>query len=134
MNTVTQCQSCPWRVDCSPLEDIPNGYSVNLHENLRGTIAQPGACGLFQSTQRIMACHYSKLGQEFPCAGWLHHQLGVGNNVWLRLEVIQGRMPMPEIHGKQHQQFNDTLPRTTTTGRRVGQTTRRGAEVGAKRA
>lgn len=38
MNTVTQCDSCPWRVSCDPERDIPNGYSVELHENLRDTI------------------------------------------------------------------------------------------------
>jgi hypothetical protein len=96
------------------LEDIPNGYSVELHEDLRGTIAEPGACSLFQSTQRIMACHYSKVGEEFPCAGWLHHQIGAGNNVWLRIEVMRGRMPVPEVLGEQHQSFDDTLPRAGT--------------------
>lgn len=120
MQTVTQCQSCPWKVDCSPLEDIPNGYSVDLHEDLRGTIAKPGACSLFNSTQRIMACHYSKVGEEFACAGWLNHQLGEGNNVWLRLEVIRGRMPRPEVHGRQHRSFDATLPRAGAKARTKG--------------
>lgn len=109
METVVQCQSCPWRVDCSPLEDIPNGYSVDLHEDLRGTIAKPGSCD-FQFTQRIMACHYSKVGQEFPCAGWLHHQLGIGNNIQLRMRVLLKQIPRPEIHGDQHRTFDDTIP------------------------
>ncbi len=105
-----QCQSCPWRVDCDPLRDIPNGYGVDLHELLRGTISEPGVCSL-NGAQRVMACHYSKLGEEFPCAGWLHHQLGVGNNIRLRLQVIAWDMPIPEVVGEQHQNFEATLPK-----------------------
>ena len=108
---VKQCRSCPWRVDCDPTIDIPNGYSVRLHMNLRGTIAKPGSvCDLF-SAHRIMACHYSLVGQEIPCAGWMNHQLGVGNNIWLRLAVMRGAMPAPDIYGEQHQTFEATLPR-----------------------
>jgi hypothetical protein len=109
MLTITQCRSCPWRVDCDPLTDIPNGYSVELHESLRETIAEPGAVCL-TGLKRIMACHYSKVGEEIPCAGWMHHQLGDGNNIWLRIEVMRKRMPMPEVIGEQHKRFEDTLP------------------------
>ena len=109
---VQQCRSCPWRVECSPAEDIPNGYCVELHENLRETIAVPGAINLRTQTQRIMACHYSPVGEEFPCAGWLHHQLGAGNNIWLRIEVARGRMPVPVVSGDQHESFEATLPLT----------------------
>jgi hypothetical protein len=104
-----QCRSCPWRVDCDPLTDIPNGYSVALHEDLRGTIAEPGAVCL-TGVKRIMACHYSKVGEEIPCAGWMAHQLGAGNNIWLRIEVARGRMPLPIVDGEQHACFDDTLP------------------------
>lgn len=110
MEQVKQCKSCPWRVGCVPDQDIPNGYSVELHEDLRGTIAEPGAASLFRAQQRIMACHYSKVGEEFPCAGWLAHQLGDGNNIWLRIAVMRGRMPMPEVDGEQHKTFDETLP------------------------
>lgn len=91
------------------MTDIPNGYSCELHEDLRGTIAPPGIVNL-SGVQRIMACHYSKVGEEIPCAGWLHHQLGVGNNIWLRIEVMRGRMPTPVVDGDQHQTFDATLP------------------------
>jgi hypothetical protein len=57
-----------------------------------------------------MACHYSKLGEEIPCAGWLHHQLGVGNNIRLRMQAIRGEMPLPVVEGEQHRTFDDTLP------------------------
>jgi hypothetical protein len=107
--TVRQCRSCPWRVDCVPERDIPNGYSCDLHERLRGTIAdgpdfRPGPL-------RIMACHYSRLGEEYPCAGWLANQLGPGNNIAVRLAVMLGRMPIPEVDGDQHPTFEATLPR-----------------------
>lgn len=115
--TVTQCRSCPWRVDCDPATDIPNGYSVDLHEDLAGTIAKPGSLCSLSGPQRVMACHYSKPGEEFPCAGWLHHQLGVGNNIGLRLQVIHGTMPVPEVEGDQHQTFEDTLPMSAQSGK-----------------
>lgn len=105
---VKQCASCPWRVDCVPAEDIPNGYCVDLHERLRDTIATPGALNM-SGVQRIMACHYSKVGEEFPCAGWLYHQIGPGNNIWLRIEMSRGRMPVPDVDGEQHQRFEDTI-------------------------
>ena len=57
-----------------------------------------------------MACHYSKPGEEFPCAGWLHHQIGPGNNIGLRLAVMTGAMPVPVVDGEQHQTFEETLP------------------------
>jgi hypothetical protein len=105
--TLKQCRSCPWRVECVPEEDIPNGYSRELHESLRGTIAEPGS--LF-GTGRAMACHYSKPGEEFACAGWLYHQLGDGNNIALRVMCMKGKMPYPEVGGEQHLCFEDTLP------------------------
>lgn len=108
--SVTQCKSCPWKQDCVPDKDIPNGYSVTLHKNLANTI-QSGLGSLFTDQRRVMACHYSKIGEEFPCAGWLHNQLGVGNNIGVRLAVMQGVLPVPEIAGPQHERFEDTLPK-----------------------
>lgn len=104
---IAQCKSCPWRVDCVPEEDIPNGYSVERHAALKDTIAEPGS---LCAGPRAMACHNSKVGEEFPCAGWLNHQLGPGNNIGLRLQVMAGRMPVPDVQGAQHQSFEDTLP------------------------
>jgi hypothetical protein len=109
---IKQCKSCPWRVDCVPEEDIPNGYCANMHAELKGTInsgieslPQPGG------TIRAMACHYSKIGKEFLCAGWLHNQLGSGNNIAARLAVMTGKWPMPVTEGEQHERFEDTLPK-----------------------
>lgn len=66
-----------------------------------------------------MACHYSKLGEEFPCAGWLYNQLGVGNNLAVRLAVMSGRLPAPTVDGEQHERFEDTLPKTTPPRKRA---------------
>lgn len=109
-NTIKQCKSCPWRVDCEPTKDIPNGYSVKLHEGLRKTI-RSGLESLQGSCRTVMACHYSKPGEEIHCAGWLHNQLGPGNNIGVRMAVMAGRMPVPEVDGDQHETFDDTLPR-----------------------
>ena len=108
METIMQCKSCPWRVDCEPDKDIPNGYCIELHESLRKTIRS----GLDSLTPGVtMACHYSKPGEEFACAGWIHNQLGVGNNIGVRLAVANGRLPVPEVIGDQHEHFDDTLPK-----------------------
>ena len=107
--TVKQCKSCPWRVDCVPDRDIPNGYSVELHRGLRGTIRE-GVQSLTGGLLRVMACHYSQEGDEFPCAGWLENQLGPGNNIGVRLAASSGRLPLPETDGPQHMTFEDTLP------------------------
>lgn len=105
-----QCATCPWKVVTVPDRDIPNGYHVELHESLRGTI-QSGLESLFRPCKTAMACHYSKPGDEFVCAGWLHNQLGVGNNISVRIAVATGKMPVPEVDGEQHACFDDTLPK-----------------------
>jgi hypothetical protein len=105
-----QCPTCPWRVGTDPERDIPDGYCAEKHAALRGTIAEPGALP-GSGPLRIMACHYSRVGSEVHCAGWLHHQLGVGNNLALRLEHARGRAPTPRVRGEQHPTFDDTLPR-----------------------
>ena len=66
---------------------------------------------LFRSCRTAMACHYSKPGEEFVCAGWLHHQLGVGNNISVRLAVATRKLPVPEVDGEQHESFEATLPK-----------------------
>jgi len=111
-----QCAKCPWKVDTDPNE-IPNGYSCNLHEGLRKTIAQPGHVQL--GGLHIMACHETPRGKEKPCVGWLIHQLGPGNNIGLRLAAMTGRIDTNvEIVGEQHQRFEDTLPRKQRRARR----------------
>jgi hypothetical protein len=94
-------------VDCVPEEDIPNGYSVEFHEALRKTCPS-GIASL--TSPHMMACHYSKPGEEFACAGWLYNQIGPGNNIGVRMAVARGLLPVPEVDGEQHETFDDTLP------------------------
>lgn len=107
-----QCVTCPWKVGCDPLRDIPD-YRCEMHESLRGTIAVPGDVSVLTDSKpiRIMACHYSEDGNEFPCAGWLHHQLGDGNSIDVRMRVLKGDLPVPVVEGEQHVCFDDTLPK-----------------------
>ncbi len=104
-----QCAKCPWKTSTNP-HDIPNGYNVDLHAGLAGTIAEPGRVD--RGALRMMACHETSVGRELPCVGWLVHQLGAGNNIALRLLAVTGRIDANvETVGSQHERFEDTLPR-----------------------
>jgi hypothetical protein len=109
----SQCAKCPWKVTTDP-NDIPNGYCWIKHKNLKGTIAEtiaePGV--LPEGPLRVFSCHESPVGRELPCVGWLMNQLGPGNNLKLRLAVIQGRFDTNVVTvGEQHERFEDTLPK-----------------------
>lgn len=102
-----QCAKCPWKVGVDP-RTIPHGYDVLKHAALSQTIARDAH---LSENMTMMACHESKLGKEKPCVGWLHNQLGIGNNVTLRFAVICGHVDADiEIVGPQHEKFEDTLP------------------------
>lgn len=104
-----QCDKCPWKVTTDPRE-IPNGYTEEQHRSLEGTIVEgvPSLGGPL----RIMGCHEHADSAEVPCVGWLHNQLGPGNNLGLRLRMIQeGSRMQYEIDGEQHERFEDTLPK-----------------------
>ena len=101
-----QCHNCPWRVDSDPYA-IP-GYSSGMHQDLENTIADPGVINLGVNA---MACHDSPEDQQYFCIGWLDNQLGVGNNIGLRLQMRHCENSHEiEVFGKQHQRFEDTLP------------------------
>lgn len=102
-----QCAKCPWRVDVDP-NDIPNGYDPKKHCALKSTISD----GTYRGPAiRAMACHATPTGKELACVGWLVHQLGVGNNIALRMAVAFGHIDgKVETIGEQHQRFEDTLP------------------------
>lgn len=105
-----QCAKCPWKKSTNP-HDIPDGYSVEQHKALAATIAPPGE--LYDGPIRAMACHESPPGDAAHCVGWLVNQLGVGNNIPLRLSVMSmGHRPKLRVIGEQHERFEDTLPTT----------------------
>ena len=103
-----QCAKCPWKKSTDP-HAIPHGYSVTSHKKLKRTIAEPGLCS-FGGERRVMACHESEVGAESYCIGWLHHQLGEGNNIPLRFKMLDYDLSRVETVGEQHETFEDTLP------------------------
>ena len=106
-----QCAKCPWKVDTDPYE-IPNGYCEVKHKNLAETIARDTSFS-FGRPLKIMACHHSKDTDKNAehCVGWLNNQLGVGNNIGLRLSMLQcENIKDLQIVGEQHETFEDTLP------------------------
>nr|WP_257786836.1 DUF6283 family protein [Cupriavidus malaysiensis] len=81
------CGSCPWRCD-SMAGDIPN-FDIGLAESLAATCPDDRGMGPDFGAS-IFACHQSKLGAEFACAGWLAR---VGHrHPSVRLAVATGRL------------------------------------------
>ena len=107
LKRVNQCAKCPWRVDSDPHE-IPNGYSEDLHRALASTIAEPGS---LRRTGHAFACHEHEAADQVHCVGWLAHQLGPGNNLPLRIQMMScENAGAIRLHGEQHQSFEETLP------------------------
>lgn len=105
-----QCAKCPWKVSTNPHE-IPDGYSVDKHKGLACTIATDPVMSVFKQTN-AMACHHSTGNDQMYCVGWLHNQLGPGNNIGLRIRMMGCSNAMDiKVKGKQHKHFEDTLPK-----------------------
>lgn len=104
LKRTAQCEKCPWRKGVNP-HDIPNGYSVEKHKALEKTIARN--CSLENTP--AMACHET---HDAHCIGWLMNQLGPGNNIGLRIQMMSctnGRKI--RLRGAQHETFEETLPK-----------------------
>lgn len=103
-----QCKKCPWRKDVNPF-DIPNGYCVKKHKALSQTIAdQSDPTATITNRTTNMACHET---HDSHCIGWLSNQLGPGNNIGLRLQMMDcENIEELELVGEQHETFEDTLP------------------------
>jgi len=103
-----QCKTCPWKKGAK-CANIPN-YDLNLHQDLSKSIADEDG-NLSKLNQPItgMACHYSGQNQ-IPCAGWLHNQIGDGNNIPLRI-WFSNNYPNGsiEVDGEQKQNFQETF-------------------------
>lgn len=109
---VKQCAKCPWKVSTDPTE-IPHGYSEELHRALADTIAEPGdlTLALDGGEMKVFGCHEHTVEKPAHCVGWLHHQLGEGNNIALRLQMLHCENAEGiEVFGDQHATFEDTLP------------------------
>jgi hypothetical protein len=105
-----QCATCPWRVNAD-VNKIPN-YDPELHGKLGCTIAEPGDIRTVYSKQTVMACHYSTPEQEEYCIGWLRNQLDEGNNIGMRMKMMEYSNTRDiEVFGPQHRNFRDTIPK-----------------------
>jgi len=107
-STRTQCKACPWKRSTNPARDIPAGYCAQKHAALRNAIATPENRG-FTNPLRLMACHEAPINHEQPCVGWLHHQLGEGNNIALRLRNLRRPFGNLILDGPQCASFEETL-------------------------
>lgn len=107
LQRTAQCRKCPWQVSVDP-HTIPNGYDVAKHRALADTIAKPGDISSLGQPLRIMACHEE---HEAHCIGWLMNQVGPGNNIALRLSMINCENASKlRLRGEQHETFEATLP------------------------
>lgn len=109
LKRTSQCAHCPWIKGSDPLK-IPNGYSLEKHKALAGTIAKPGdLSGLKAKEQHVFACHET---DDAHCVGWVSNQLGHGNSLRLRIEMMTcENIGALRLRGEQHRSFEDTLPR-----------------------
>lgn len=110
LSRTKQCSNCPWKVSTNPF-DIPYGYDPEKHKNLACTISDGAIGSAFSASMQAMACHHSFAGDEDYCIGWLVNQLGPGNNIGLRLKMMNcENVDEIEVFGEQHERFEDTLP------------------------
>ena len=105
LKRTVQCKKCPWKKSTNPHE-IPRGYSVDRHKALERTIAD--TADPFDLKPN-MACHEE---HEAHCVGWLDNQLGRGNNIPLRMQMMScANAGEIRTIGEQYESFADTLPK-----------------------
>ncbi|MDE0853906.1 MAG: hypothetical protein OSA97_05745 [Nevskia sp.] len=114
MKRTVQCAKCPWIKGIDPL-DIPNGYTVEKHLALRSTIAdRNNPLASLNGDQHVMACHEL---EDAHCIGWLVNQIGVGNNIAMRMRMRDcDNAGAIRVRGEQHASFDDTLPAIAESG------------------
>lgn len=79
--------------------------------SLANTIADPGAVNLGVPLH-VFGCHEHPVGDEAHCIGWLMNQIGPGNNIALRMQMLDcENIDRVSLDGPQHERFEDTLPR-----------------------
>lgn len=90
-------------------KNIPN-YNLEYHQSLANTIAgDDGNLSKVNEPLKAMACHYSTDKKNLYCAGWLHNQLGVGNNIQLRLSMRSNDISDVVVDGEQVDNFDQTF-------------------------
>lgn len=111
LKRTVQCQKCPWRTDVNA-HDIPNGYDLDRHRALSRTIASVSdPLSTLTTPTNVMACHETDPGQETHCVGWLVNQIGPGNNIGLRIQMLSCQnVEKIRTVGTQRESFENTIP------------------------
>ena len=110
LKRLKQCAGCPWKQGSDP-HTIPHGYSVERHRALANTIAEPGAINI-GAPLHMFGCHEHPVGDEAHCVGWLMNQAGPGNNIAVRMMLLDcENVEKVVLDGPQHERFEDTLPK-----------------------
>jgi hypothetical protein len=104
------CTSCPWRL-AAGAKDIPN-FNIELAEKLADTCPDHRGMGPDVGAS-MFACHQSRQGEEFACAGWLAK---VGHrHPAVRLAIVGGQLDpaalepstgWPELHDDYREVLN----------------------------
>jgi hypothetical protein len=78
------CEECPWLVDA-----VPGRFPEERWLAMRAT-CDTGS-GSAPPDAPLFACHKTRQGAEYVCAGWLARE-GSGH-VGIRIAVLRGRLP-----------------------------------------
>lgn len=109
------CGTCPWRQDMTAA-DIPH-FDLALAESLASTCPDAQGRGP-DAGASLFACHTSRIGEEFVCAGWLAM---VGRaNVRVRLACRAGRIDPEQLSPRPdwpalHESYSDVLDKLRAT-------------------
>lgn len=102
-----QCKNCPWKESVNPA-DIPNGFDYKAHKKLLDN--QPKVLEI-DKPLHVMSCHNSNDNDGMFCIGYLHNQLNQGNNISLRLRMLNcDNIAQIRVFGKQRKNFKDVKP------------------------
>lgn len=108
---VKQCEGCPWKKSVD-INTIPNGYDYEAHDKLLA-LTKPNDISNLDKQQAVMACHHSNDNDNMFCIGYLYNQLGIGNNITLRIKMMScENVKYIKVEGEQHEQFSDLVPKT----------------------
>lgn len=100
------CPSCPWR-EATTASDIPN-FDIELAEDLAECCPDEKGYGPDVDAS-MFACHQSRPGREFACAGWL---ATVGHkHPIIRLAVMKKRLSAKALRpGQDWPRLHPTYP------------------------
>lgn len=87
------CPTCPWRKESTVGGADITGFSIVKMRRLLDTVPLSGSS--HDGFYKVMACHHSKEGLEYACAGYIA-QHGF-QNINVRLLAAQGRIDINKI-------------------------------------